>query len=66
MKSLFVSKTFWANAVAMVAMIVSMSGHGLPPEIASSEAQAQVVGVIMAIVNIVLRTITSEPVSITK
>ena len=64
MKSLFVSKTFWANAVATVAFLLSITGHGLPVDIATPEAQAQVVGLIMSIVNIVLRTVTKEPVKV--
>lgn len=65
-KSIFVSKTFWANIVGLAAVIIPMTGYGLPPEIATPEAQAQVVGFLMALANIVLRVFTTEPVKLSK
>ena len=54
-KSLWKSKTFWTNVVALLAMIVqSTVGFAL-----SAEAQ---IG-ILAIVNVVLRAVTKEPIS---
>ena len=64
-KSLFASKTFWTNVIAMVIGGFAITGHALPPEIASPEAQAETLTVITGLVNVVLRLITSQPVSIT-
>jgi len=56
MKSIFTSKTFWVNVVALVAMIVQgITGH----EYLSIETQ----GTILAVINIVLRTITKDAVT---
>lgn len=51
MKSIFHSKTFWVNALALAAH----SATELPPEYAVP---------VVAIVNILLRLLTEEPVSI--
>jgi len=64
MKSLFASKTFWTNALSLVAMIATAGGYTLPAAIATPEAQAITIGTITTIANIILRTVTSEPVSI--
>jgi hypothetical protein len=54
-KSIFTSKTFWANAVALIAMIVQgITGKELLP----LETQ----GVILSVLNIILRTITKSAV----
>ena len=63
-KSIFASKTFWVNAIACIAAILSMTGHGLPAEIATPEAQAETIAGLMPIINIVLRAITSTPVTV--
>ena len=56
MKSIFNSKTFWVNVVALAAMITQgITGN----EIITIEIQ----GTILAVINIVLRTITKEPVN---
>ena len=62
MKSIFASKTFWVNIVALVATISTAFGLdlGLDPD-----KQVAVVGGIMSLVNIVLRFITKDAVSVT-
>ena len=56
MKSIFTSKTFWANIVALIAMTVQgFTGK----EFVSLEMQ----GTILAVINIILRTITKDAVS---
>lgn len=60
-KKWYQSKTFWVNLVALVASITGAFGIdlGLTPE-----AQATAVGVIMSIVNLVLRFTTVKPVTL--
>ena len=56
MKSIFTSKTFWVNVVGLVAMVVQgITGK----EILTLEIQ----GTIMAVLNILLRTVTKDPVN---
>jgi len=64
MKHILESKTFWANLISLVALGLSVSGHGIPDSIATPEAQAQAVVAIMGVSNIVLRAITTEPVKV--
>ena len=64
MKHILESKTFWANFISLVALGLSVSGHGVPDSIATPEAQAQAVVAIMGVSNIVLRAITTEPVKV--
>ena len=55
-KSIFASKTFWVNAVSLVAMVIQgITGK----EIIGLELQAS----ILAGVNIILRFITKQPVT---
>lgn len=58
-KPFWASKTMWANAVGGVAMFATAAGIdlGLTPE-----AQAQVIGGIMVVVNVILRFVTKQPV----
>lgn len=60
-KSILVSKTFWANAIAMVAAVSVMLGVDLGLD---AERQAQILASIMPIVNIALRLVTKEPVKL--
>lgn len=56
MKSIFTSKTFWTNVLAVIAMSVQgITGK----ELITLEIQ----GTILAVVNIVLRMVTKEPVT---
>ena len=59
MKSLFASKTFWANALSIVSMIALATGHPVP-FIDNPEA----IGVVTSVVNIGLRLVTKEPVKV--
>lgn len=55
-KSIFASKTFWTNAVALVAMIAQgVTGK----EVMNLEVQAA----ILSFVNILLRFVTKDPVT---
>lgn len=58
-KPFWTSKTLWVNVVALVASVTGAFGIdvGLTPE-----AQASIVGGIMAVANIVLRLVTKQPV----
>ncbi len=58
-KSVFKSKTFWVNTVALIASIGGTMGFGFGPEL-----QADVVAGIMAAVNIGLRFVTKQPVEL--
>lgn len=57
MKPIWKSRTFWANALGAGAWILNGPlGHVVPPE---------ALGLTVAVVNIALRFITDEPVSLT-
>jgi len=58
-KPVWASKTFWVNAVAFGASIVT--GFGLDIGV---EEQGALVGGVMAVVNIVLRVMTTKGVTI--
>ena len=60
-KPFWQSKTFWANAVAIVASVAGVFGAG---EVLDPEMQATVVGVVMGVVNIVLRFVTDKAVTV--
>ena len=54
-KSIWVSKTFWVNVLAVVGdIILNMTGHALP---AGWDITA------LGIINLILRTVTKQPVS---
>ena len=59
MKRWYASKTVWANVVAFAASITAAFGLdlGLNPAV-----QAQIVGGVMAVVNIILRFMTDSPI----
>lgn len=55
-KSIFTSKTFWTNAIALIAMVAQgVSGK----EVVSLEMQA----VALSVINIILRTVTKDAVT---
>jgi hypothetical protein len=54
------SKTIWANAIMLIATGLEVSGV---TNVLTAEVQAQVVTAVMAVVNVVLRFVTKEPVS---
>ena len=62
-KSIFTSKTFWANTIAMVATVGAMFGLNLNLD---AEMQAQIVAVVMGVVNIALRFKTNSAVHVKK
>lgn len=55
-KSWWKSKTIWANVIAFFATMLGVFGV----VDVSAEAQAEIVAVIMSVVNIALRFMTSE------
>jgi hypothetical protein len=59
MKSIWASKTFWVNAVAVGAAVAGVFGFGI-----DAEFQAEVVVAIMGAVNIALRFVTKEAVKL--
>jgi hypothetical protein len=58
-KSILTSKTFWTNVVALVAVLAGAHKLVLTPD-----QQATMVGVILTVVNIVLRIFTKGPVTV--
>jgi len=60
-KSIFKSKTFWTNVVAFVAAVSTAFGVDIGLD---ADSQVAIVGGVMAVVNIVLRVITKDPVRI--
>lgn len=58
-KSIFKSKTFWANTIALAASVATAMGVDIGPDV-----QASLVGGVMAVVNIALRFVTNKPVNI--
>ena len=60
-KPWYASKTIWANVLAFAATMFTVFGVNLPFEL-SPEVQAEIVAAVMAVVNIVLRFVTTEPI----
>ena len=58
-KSIWESKTFWVNAIAIIISIAGVFGLDLN---LSADEQTAVVTTIMGVVNIVLRFTTKEPI----
>ena len=58
-KLIWASKTFWANLIGGAAMVATAAGV----EVIDATAQAQLVGGIMVVVNILLRRVTHTPVN---
>ena len=58
MKHPLASKTLWVNLIALIASIAAGFGFDI-----DAEVQASLVGGVMAVVNIVLRLVTTQPVS---
>ncbi len=62
-KSIFASRTLWANVIGGAVAIATAFGLDLDID---AEAQTAIVGGIMAVVNIVLRFMTTAPVTVTR
>ena len=60
-KPIWASKTFWLNAVTMLAGVLAMFGF----DFLNIELQGEVVLVAVTVANVVLRFITKTPVSLT-
>ena len=58
-KSVFLSKTFWVNILAMAAALGGVFHFNL-----SADDQAMIVTGIMGVVNIILRFLTKQPVHV--
>lgn len=58
MKSILTSKTFWFNVLGGAAQVIGFAGQYIPPQYAPIA-----VGV-TALINIILRTVTTQPVSV--
>lgn len=67
-KSIFQSKTFWLNLIVGVLAIIALIdptiliAFGIPE--ASQMQVMQVVGVIVAVLNLILRMITGQPIAL--
>lgn len=62
MKSIFASKTFWVNALTLVASGLAMFAGN---ESVSPGVVAIITGIAIPIVNVVLRFLTDKPVNLT-
>jgi hypothetical protein len=58
-KPFWASKTLWANVIAFAAVLATTFGVDLGLD---AETQLALVGGIMAVVNVVLRFVTTEPI----
>ena len=61
MKKWYRSKTVWANGLAVLAVILEATGV---TNILTAEVQAETVVAVMGVVNLVLRFVTDESISI--
>lgn len=61
-KSIFASRTVWATLIAFVATMAGAFGLDLGLD---ADTQSAIVGGIMAVVGLVMRLLTKQPVSIT-
>lgn len=61
MKSIFASRTLWANVIALLATVATLMGADVGMD---AETQGALLAGVMAVVNIVLRVVTKEPVKV--
>ena len=59
-KPFWASKTLWANVIAFAAVLATTFGLDLGLD---GETQLALVGGVMAVVNVVLRLVTVEPIA---
>ncbi|MDF0546235.1 hypothetical protein PX699_28155 [Sphingobium sp. H39-3-25] len=60
-KTLWQSRTFWVNAVAMIFSLLAAFKVALPEGLTQEEAVSMIMGVVGAL-NIALRVLTSKPI----
>jgi len=58
-KPIYASKTIWVNLVAIVALVLN-SLYGIQLD---AETQATIATTILALVNVILRLVTTKPIS---
>ena len=62
MKSLFQTKTFWVNLLIAVPTLLDLVGDlGI---FQAMNAPVEIIALILAIVNVILRVVTKEPVTV--
>ena len=61
MKKFYESKTFWFNALYLLVAVASYLGFG---EFSASPDVVELAAVVVAVINIVLRYATKEPISL--
>jgi len=61
-KAWYASKTLWVNVVAGVAAVSTAFGLNLGLD---ADTQVAIVGGVMAVINVILRVVTKQPVSLT-
>ncbi len=59
-KPIWASKTFWTNVIGGGAMIASAAGMDLGLD---EDTQTQIIGGILAVANVILRFVTTQPVT---
>lgn len=59
-KPILTSRTFWANVIGMAVLILSLVGVN----VIGVEDQEALIAAALAVVNIVLRLLTSQPVTL--
>ena len=60
-KKWYMSKTLWANGLMVLAAVLEAAGV---TNVLTPEVQAEVIAVVMGVVNMVLRFVTTEPVEV--
>lgn len=60
-KSIFTSKTFWANVLSIGAVVATASGHPAAAVLSDPVAQTQAIALVTGAVNIILRLVTKQP-----
>lgn len=61
MKTILQSRTFWAQVVGTLALLLTLSGKA---EVLDEETQVAVVGLAWATTNVIIRLFTSTPVTL--
>lgn len=61
-KPILTSRTFWANVIGAAVLLLPVVFPDL--EVVDAETQASIVGIILVVVNLVLRSVTKGPVTL--